>query len=63
VEFFGVHVVLRLALREADDEGGHGHFDVELDHVDDRVELDVYDLVLEEHKTDEEGVHGDGDNH
>ena len=53
MEFFGVHVVLRLALREADDEGGHGHFDVELDHVDDWVELDVYDLVLEEHETDE----------
>lgn len=49
---FEVDVVLRFALREAHDEGGHGHFDVELYHVDDRVELDVYDGVLEEHEAD-----------
>jgi hypothetical protein len=29
----------------------------------DRVELDIYDLVLEEHESDEQGVHGDGDYH
>ena len=35
------------------DEGGHGHFDVELYHVGDWVELDVDDLVLEGHEADE----------
>lgn len=47
VEF--VHVVFGLSTREAHDEGGHGHFDVELYHVGYRVELDVYDGVFEEH--------------
>lgn len=62
VELFGAHVAL-FSLSEADDEGGHGHFNVELDNVDDGVELDVYDLVFEEHEADEEGVHGDGYDH
>lgn len=63
VEFLGTHVVLGLALGKADDERGHGHFDVEFDHVGDGVELDVDDLVAEEHEADEEGVHADGDEH
>ena len=63
LEVFRVHVVLGPSLCEAYDKRGHGHFDVELDHVGDRVELDVHDLVLQEHETDEHGVHGDGDNH
>lgn len=63
VEFFEVHVVLGFALGEADDERGHGHFNVELDHVDNGVELDVDNLVVEEHEADEEGIHADGDDH
>ena len=51
---FGVHVVLRSPLSEADDEGSHGHFDVEFYHVDDGVELDVYNWIFEEHETDQE---------
>jgi hypothetical protein len=42
-----VVVVGVLALRKAGDELGHGHFDVELDHVRDRVKLDVDNLVRE----------------
>lgn len=52
-EIFRVHVVLGFTLGEADDKRGHGHFDVELDHVDDGMELDVDDGVLEEHETDD----------
>jgi hypothetical protein len=51
-EVLGVGVVFGLALGQAHDEGGHGHFDVEFDHVDDGVELDVDDLVFEEHEAD-----------
>lgn len=50
--FLGIHVVLGFSLRQSDHERGHGHFDVQFDNVDDRVELDVYDLILEEHETD-----------
>lgn len=41
----GVVVVGVLTLSKAGNKLGHGHFDVELDHVCDRVELDVDDLV------------------
>jgi len=56
VEPAGGCVVIWLALGETDDQGGHGHLNVEFDHVDDRVELNVYDLVLEEHETDQESL-------
>jgi hypothetical protein len=52
VEVLEVHVVLRFTLRESDNERGHGHFDVEFDHVDDGVELDVYDWVFKKHEAD-----------
>lgn len=48
-----VVVVGVLTLCEASDEFGHGHFDVELDHVCDGVELDVDDLVGKRHETNE----------
>jgi len=35
------------------DERRHRHFDVELDHVGDGMELNVHDLVLEGHEADE----------
>lgn len=54
LELLGVHVVFGFSLGEADDERGHGHFDVEFDDVDDGVELDVDDLVLEEHEADQQ---------
>ena len=38
---------------EFGDEGRHGHFDVEFDHVCDGVELDVDEWVFEKHETDE----------
>jgi hypothetical protein len=63
VIFFGVHVVCAFSLGEADNKGGHGHLNVEFNEVSHRVELDVYDLVLEEHEADEHGVHGNGDDH
>jgi hypothetical protein len=50
VEGLRVHVVLQFTLREADDERGHGHFDVKFNHVDDGVELDVYNWVFKKHK-------------
>lgn len=56
---FGVHVVLWFAPCKAHDERGHGHFDVEFYHVDDGVELDVYDGVFEEHEADEKCLERD----
>lgn len=50
------HVVVGLAAGEADDERGHGHFDIELDDVGDGMELDVHDLVLEEHEPDKHAL-------
>ena len=35
------------------DKGSHGHFNVELYHVGDGMELNVDDLVFEGHKADE----------
>lgn len=52
-EIMQSHVVIALAACETDDQRGHGHLDVEFHHVSDRVELDVYDLVLEKHESDE----------
>ena len=51
-----VHVCFCAAACELDDERGHGHFDVELDHVGYRVKLDVDDWVGEEHEADEEAL-------
>lgn len=48
-ECLGVHVILRFTLSKPHDERGHRHFDLEFDHIDERVELDVYDLVFKEH--------------
>ena len=58
VELVGYGVVFRLALGQAHNQRGHGHFNVELDHVDDGVELDIDDGVLEEHEADEEDLEG-----
>jgi hypothetical protein len=56
VKVVGDGVVFRLALGQAHNQRGHGHFNVEFDHVDDGVELDVDDGVLEEHEADEEDL-------
>jgi hypothetical protein len=54
----GVVVVGVLTLCEAGNELGHGHFDVELDHVCDGVELDVDDLVWKRHETNKHALAG-----
>lgn len=46
-----VHVVGSLAASEAHNERGHAHLNVKLDHVGDRVKLDVDELILQEHET------------
>lgn len=51
-----ISVILGLALSEADDQGSHGHFDVEFDHVDNGMELNVDHWVLEEHETNEKAL-------
>ena len=56
VELFWGHIVLWFALGKANDEGSHGHLNVEFDHVDHGMELNIYDLVLEEHETDKQSL-------
>lgn len=53
VERLVVHVVVGGAAGEAHDERGHGHFDVEFYDVGYGVELDVDELISEEHEADE----------
>ena len=53
-----IEVVIPSAVGEFRDKIGHGQLDVELDHVGDRVELDVYDLVGQRHETNEHSLGG-----
>jgi hypothetical protein len=78
-EFVLVHVVFGLAAGKTYDEGGHGHFDIEFDHVGDGMELDVDNLIPQKHEADKHAlsyirkdkqigalftyIHGDGENH
>lgn len=50
IVLFDVATIAAFASCKLDDERSHGHFDVELYHVDNGVEENVDELVLEEHE-------------
>lgn len=56
LERLGVHVILWFALRELDDQRGHGHLNVEFNHVYDRVKLDVHDGIFKKHKANQQSL-------